>query len=104
MPVPGGGEAAQGTDRELAVRYCQGMDRNGSVVHRTPGAADPRTYGPTYERLPDAVVDLISPDDGTKKMLAHDLNILDVSWYLYRILPPLANKNILIEGFTFIQM
>lgn len=46
----------------------------------------------------------ISPDDGTKKMLAHNLDILDVSWYLYRVLPPLANKNILIEGFTYIQM
>lgn len=46
----------------------------------------------------------ISPDDGTKKMLIPNLNILDVNWYLYRVLPPLANKNILVESFAYTQM
>lgn len=46
---------------------------------------------------------LISPDDETKKMLIPQLNILDVNWYLCRVLPPLANKNILVENFSFIH-
>lgn len=46
---------------------------------------------------------IISPDDATKRMLNSNLNILDVNWYLCRILPPLTNKNMLVESFTFIQ-
>ena len=32
------------------------------------------------------------------------LNILDVNWYLYRVLLPLANKNILVESYTFTKI
>lgn len=46
---------------------------------------------------------LISPDDATKKMLIPNLNILDVNWYLCKLLPPLTNKNMLVESFSFIQ-
>lgn len=44
---------------------------------------------------------LISPDDATKKMLIPTLNILDVNWYLCKLLPPLTNKNMLVESFSF---
>ena len=46
---------------------------------------------------------IISPDDGTKRMLNPDLNILDVNWYLCKVLPPLTNKDILVESYSFIQ-
>ena len=32
------------------------MDRNGNMVYHVFGAASPRIYGPTYERLPDAAL------------------------------------------------
>lgn len=32
------------------------MDRNGNVVYHVFGAASPRIYGPTYERLLDAAL------------------------------------------------
>ena len=46
---------------------------------------------------------LISPDDATRKMLSHDLKILDVNWYLLRIIPYLTNEKMLVEGFSFSQ-
>lgn len=46
---------------------------------------------------------IISPDDATKRMLNSNLNILDVNWYLCRVLPPLTNKDILVESYTFLQ-
>lgn len=47
---------------------------------------------------------LISPDDETKRMLASNPDILDVSWYLCRILPALTNQNMLVESFSYIQI
>ena len=47
---------------------------------------------------------LISPDDATKKLLIPDLKVLDVNWYLCRILPPLINDNILVESFSYAQI
>lgn len=46
---------------------------------------------------------LLSPDDKTKKILISNLKVLDVNWYLCKILPALANKNLIIESFSFIQ-
>lgn len=46
---------------------------------------------------------LISPDDGTKKMLSNDLKILDVNWYISRIIPYLTNEKMLVENFSFSQ-
>lgn len=46
---------------------------------------------------------LISPDDITKKMISSSLNILDMNWYLCKIIPTLINKNILVEGFSYTQ-
>ena len=46
---------------------------------------------------------LISPDDITKKMLLFSLNILDMNWYLCKIMPALTNENMLIEGFSYTQ-
>ena len=46
---------------------------------------------------------LISPDDETKKMIESEIKILDVNWYLYRILMTLTNNNILVEGYSFQQ-
>lgn len=47
---------------------------------------------------------LISPDDATKKLLIPDLKVLDVNWYLCRILPPLINDNISVESFSYTQI
>lgn len=47
---------------------------------------------------------IISPDDMTKKILLPAFNILDVNWYLGKILPSFNNDNILVEGITFTQM
>ena len=46
---------------------------------------------------------LISPDDITKKMLSSSLNILDMNWYLCKIMPALINKNMLVEGVSYTQ-
>ena len=46
---------------------------------------------------------IISPDDATKKMLSYDLDLLDVNWYFYRIIPYLTNKKMLVESFSFSQ-
>ena len=46
---------------------------------------------------------IISPDDGTRKMLHSSFGILDVNWYLLKILPPLFNVNLRIESFLFNQ-
>lgn len=46
---------------------------------------------------------LISPDDMTKKMLLSSLNILDMNWYLCKIMPALINENMLVEGFSYTQ-
>ena len=44
---------------------------------------------------------LISPDDATRKMLSNDLKILDVNWYISRIIPYLTNEKMLVENFSF---
>lgn len=44
---------------------------------------------------------LISPDDETKKMIKSDLNILDVNWYICRILMTLSSSGILVESYSF---
>ena len=46
---------------------------------------------------------LISPDDITKKMLSSSLNILDMNWYLCKIMPALIKKNMLVEGVSYTQ-
>ena len=46
---------------------------------------------------------IISPDDGTRKMLHSSFGILDVNWYLLKILTPLFNVNLRIESFLFNQ-
>lgn len=46
---------------------------------------------------------VLSPDDETRKMLMPNLNILDVNWYLGKILPPLLNSNYVIESFSYAQ-
>ena len=46
---------------------------------------------------------LISPDDATKKMLSSHLNLLDMNWYLCKIMSALTNENILVEGFSYTQ-
>ena len=46
---------------------------------------------------------LISPDDGTRKMLPPDFNILDVNWYLVRTIPYLTNEKMIVESFDFSQ-
>lgn len=46
---------------------------------------------------------LISPDDATRKMLSNDLKILDVNWYISRIIPYLTNEKMLVENFSFSQ-
>lgn len=46
---------------------------------------------------------VISPGDGTRKMLNSSLGILDVNWYLLKILPPFFNANVQIEAFSFHQ-
>lgn len=46
---------------------------------------------------------LISPDDITKKMISSSLNILDMNWYLCKIIPTLINKNMFVEGFSYTQ-
>ena len=51
---------------------------------------------PTFEIL-------ISPDDATKKMISSDLRILDVNWYLCRIITYLTNKKMLVESYSFTQ-
>ena len=43
---------------------------------------------------------IISPDDGTRKMLHSSFGILDVNWYLLKIL---FNVNLRIESFLFNQ-
>ena len=46
---------------------------------------------------------LISPDDGTRRMLSPDFNILDVNWYLVRTIPYLTNEKMIVESFDFSQ-
>lgn len=46
---------------------------------------------------------LISPDDMTKKMLLPSLNILDMNWYLCKIIPCLNNKDMMVEGVSYTQ-
>ena len=46
---------------------------------------------------------LISPDDETKKMIESEIKILDVNWYLYRILMTLTNSSIHVESYSFQQ-
>lgn len=46
---------------------------------------------------------VISPSDGTRKMLNSTLGILDVNWYLLKILPPFFNANVQIETFSYNQ-
>ena len=46
---------------------------------------------------------LISPSDEVKKMINSEIKILDVNWYLYRILRTLTNNSILVESYSFQQ-
>lgn len=47
---------------------------------------------------------IVSPDDMTKKILLPDYNILDVNWYICKILPSFNKNDILVEGITYTQM
>ena len=46
---------------------------------------------------------VISPSDGTRKMSNPTFGILDVNWYLSKILPPFLNANVQIEAYSFQQ-
>lgn len=47
---------------------------------------------------------LISPNDATKKMIATNTTILDINWYLCKILPHLTNENMIVESFSYSQI
>lgn len=45
----------------------------------------------------------ISPSDGTRKMLSVEQKILDVNWYLMRVIPYLTSENMVVENFSYSQ-
>lgn len=47
---------------------------------------------------------IISPDDLTKKMMNCENELLDMSWYICKIIPKLSNKNMIVESFSFCKI
>lgn len=45
----------------------------------------------------------ISPSDGTRKMLSAEPKILDVNWYLIRVIPYLTSEKMVVENFSYSQ-
>lgn len=43
---------------------------------------------------------LIAPDDATKKMLSSNMNMLDVNWYYFKLIPALTNEKMRVEDFS----
>ena len=47
---------------------------------------------------------IISPDDLTKKMMNCENELLDMNWYICKIIPKLSNKNMIVESFSFCKI
>lgn len=47
---------------------------------------------------------IISPDDLTKKMMNCGNELLDMNWYICKIIPKLSNKNMIVESFSFCKI
>ena len=47
---------------------------------------------------------IISPDDLTKKMMNCENELLNMNWYICKIIPKLSNKNMIVESFSFCKI
>lgn len=45
----------------------------------------------------------ISPSDGTRKILSANQEMLDINWYLIRVIPYLTNDRMAVESFSYLQ-